>query len=123
MISHIIMYYIICDITLSQVDAAEKDLGMKILPKNAFLSCFNFDFLAALPREELHQFLIGLYGDYIIPSASTQLPRCCASPSSSLVRPTRGSTNTWCPMQRLRVFGYASAIACHRWTRRRRSSK
>jgi hypothetical protein len=27
------------------------------------------NFLAAMPREELHQFLIGLYGEYIIPSA------------------------------------------------------
>ncbi len=63
------MYDIICDITMSQVDEAEKELGMKICPRNAFLSCYNFDFLAALPREELHQFLIRLYGEYIIQSA------------------------------------------------------
>jgi hypothetical protein len=54
---------------LLQVDAAEKALKMKIRPSNAFLSCYKFDFLAAMPREELHQFLIGLYDERIIPSA------------------------------------------------------
>ncbi len=42
---------------------------MKIRPRNALFSSFNFDFLAALPREELHQFLICLYGEYITLSA------------------------------------------------------
>jgi hypothetical protein len=63
------LYDIIYDFTMSQVDDAEKELGMKIRPRNVFFSCYNFDFLAALPREELHQFLIGLYGEYIILSA------------------------------------------------------
>ncbi len=52
-----------------QVQEAEKALKMKIRPRNAFLSCYKLNFLAAMPREELHQFLIGLYGEYIIPSA------------------------------------------------------
>jgi hypothetical protein len=52
-----------------QVQDAEKALKMKICPRNAFLSCYKFNFLAAMPREELHQFLIGLYGEYIIPLA------------------------------------------------------
>jgi hypothetical protein len=43
--------------------------GHKSRLKNAFLSCYIFDFLAALPREELHQSLIGFYGEYIILSA------------------------------------------------------
>ena len=66
-----ISYMISCMISymIVQVEDAEKALKMKIRPRNAFLSCYKFDFLAALPREELHQFLIGLYGGYIIPSA------------------------------------------------------
>ncbi len=54
-----------------QVNDAEKAMKMKLHPKNALLSCYKFDFLAALPREELHQFRIGLYhdGEYIILSA------------------------------------------------------
>ncbi len=61
MISHLISY-----MTL-QVEDAEKALKMKIRPRNAFLSCYKLNFLAAMPREELHQFLIGLYCEYIVP--------------------------------------------------------
>ncbi len=63
---------------LLQVEAAEKALKIKIRPRNAFLSCYKFDFLAAMPREELHHFLIGLYGEYIFSSAFhsiTSVPR------------------------------------------------
>jgi hypothetical protein len=67
----IILYMISCLISdvISQVDEAEKALKMKIRPINAFLKCYNLEFFSALPREELHQFLIGVYGEYIIPSA------------------------------------------------------
>jgi hypothetical protein len=53
------------------MDEAEKALKMKIRPMNAFLKCYNLEFLSALPREELHQFLITLlvYGEHIILSA------------------------------------------------------
>ncbi len=63
MISHLISHMIL------QVQDAEKALKMKSHPRNAFLSCYKLNFLAAMPREELYQFLIGLYGEYIIPSA------------------------------------------------------
>jgi len=88
------MYDILCDITMSQVDEAEKDLGMKIRPRNAFLSCFNFDFLAALPREELHQFLIGLYGEYIIPSAFHSITSVLRKPEFILSTTDKGK-NTY----------------------------
>ena len=45
------------------MEEAEKALKMKIRPRNAFLSCYKLEFLSALPREELHQFLVGLYGE------------------------------------------------------------
>jgi hypothetical protein len=72
-----ILYMISCLISdmISQMDKAEKALKMKIRgiirPMNAFLKCYNLEFWSALPREELHQFLISLlvYGEYIIPSA------------------------------------------------------
>jgi hypothetical protein len=34
-----------------QVQEAEKALKMKIRPRNAFLSCYKLNFLAAMPRE------------------------------------------------------------------------
>ena len=54
---------------ISQVADAEAALKMKIHPVNAFFQCYNFAYLSGLPREELHQFLVGLYGEYIVPSA------------------------------------------------------
>ncbi len=54
---------------ISQVADAEAALKMKISPVNAFFKCYNFAYLSGLPREELHQFLVGLYGEYIVPSA------------------------------------------------------
>jgi hypothetical protein len=73
-----------------QVDEAEKALKMKIRPRNAFLSCYKFDFLAALPREELHQFLIGLYGEYIIPSAFHSITSVLRKPEFILSTSDRG---------------------------------
>ena len=54
---------------ISQVADAEAALKMKIHPVNAFFQCYNFAYLSGLPREELHQFLVCLYGKYIVPSA------------------------------------------------------
>jgi hypothetical protein len=54
---------------ISQVADAEAALKMKIRPSNDFFQCYNFAYLSGLPREELHQFLVGLYGEYIVPSA------------------------------------------------------
>ena len=54
---------------ISQVAEAEAALKMKIRPVNAFFQCYNFAYLSGLPREGLHHFLVGLYGEYIVPSA------------------------------------------------------
>ncbi len=54
---------------ISQVANAEAALKMKIRPVNAFFQCYNFAYLSGLPREELHQFLVGLYGEYIAAQA------------------------------------------------------
>ena len=69
MISYSVMISHLISLFMGQVDDAEKALKMKIRPRNAFFSCYNYAFLAGLPREELHQFLVGLYGEYIVPSA------------------------------------------------------
>ena len=45
------------------------------------------DFLAACPREELHQFLIGLYGDYIIPSTLYEYHKVLRRPDLVTSRP------------------------------------
>ena len=45
------------------------------------------DYLAACPREELHQFLIGLYGDYIVLSTLCESHKVLRSPDSVTSKP------------------------------------
>ena len=73
-----------------QVEDAEKALKMKICPRNVFLSCYKLNFLAAMPREELHQFLIGLYGEYIIPSAFHSIKSVLRKPEFILSTNAKG---------------------------------
>lgn len=47
----------------------ERELKHKLRPHNAFLRAKDADLPAICPREELHQFLIGLYGEYVLPSS------------------------------------------------------
>ena len=42
---------------------------MKIRPANAYFKLNNHKLHSYLPREKLHQFLIGTYGEYLIPSS------------------------------------------------------
>ena len=82
---------------ISQGDEAEnseKALKMKICPMNAFLKCYNLEFLTALPREELHQFLIGVYGEYIILSAFHSIKSVLRKPEFILRTSDKG-VNTY----------------------------
>lgn len=71
--------------------AKEKEIKHKLRPHNAFLHAKDLDLPAVCPREELHQFLIGLYGQYVLPSSLhmyTQVlhaPELYKSPYSQLV--------------------------------------
>jgi hypothetical protein len=63
------MISLIISLMISQAVDAEAALKMEIRPVNAFFQCYTLAYLSGLPREELHQFLVGLYGEYIVPSA------------------------------------------------------
>ena len=52
-----------------QVKAAERAIKHKLRPRNAFFAAQGLDLPSCCPREELHQFLIGLYGEYVIPAS------------------------------------------------------
>jgi len=67
-----------------QVAEAERELKHKLLPRNALFSAYMFDFIASCPREELHQFLIGLYGEHIIPSTFYELKKVLRAPELNL---------------------------------------
>jgi hypothetical protein len=57
------------------------------LVPNAYHRAQNFNWLQAVPREELHQFLIGVYGDYVIPSTLYEYEKVLRRPDLVISRP------------------------------------
>ena len=65
----------------------ERALKHKLLVPNAYHKALDFDFLQAMPREELHQFLIGVYGDYVIPSTLYEIQQILRRPDLVTSKP------------------------------------
>ena len=73
-----------------QLAYEERALKHKLLVPNAYHKALDFDFLqamAAMPREELHQFLIGVYGDYVIPSTLYEIQQVLCRPDLVTSKP------------------------------------
>ena len=60
---------------LTQVLQEQRRLKHKLTPENAYFKAKNFDHIASAPKEELHQFLIGLYGEHILPATLHEFER------------------------------------------------
>ena len=86
---------------------------------NAFYKTLDFDFLQAMPREELHQFLIGVYGNNIIPSTLyevEQVLRDCVNLALSSVSLAQTRCATWSAMRCWVECGLGYGIGCVLWT-------
>jgi hypothetical protein len=46
----------------------ESELRHKLFPPNAWMKVLHFNILTSCPKDELHQWFIGLYGEHIIPA-------------------------------------------------------
>ena len=79
--------YLLC----LQVKEAESTIKHKLQPENAFFKAIDFDHLQACPREELHQFLIGLYGEYILPATFYRYTQILRAPELILSKPVQGN--------------------------------
>jgi hypothetical protein len=53
---------------LFQVDKLVRLLKHKLRPENAYFKAQDFEVILSAPKEELHQVLIGLYGDHLLPA-------------------------------------------------------
>ncbi len=53
-------------VVLPQVKDSESRLRHKLFPPNAWMRVTNFNVLISCPKDELHQWFIGLYGEHII---------------------------------------------------------
>ena len=51
-----------------QVKVAEQRLRHKLFPPNAWMKLTDFNVLTSCPKDELHQWFLGLYGEHIIPA-------------------------------------------------------
>ncbi len=51
-----------------QVKDAEHCLRHKLFPPNAWMKLTDFNVLTSCPKDKLHQWFLGLYGEHIIPA-------------------------------------------------------
>ncbi len=58
-----------------QVKDAELRLRHKLFPPNAWMKLTDFNVLASCPKDELHRWFLGLYGEHIIPAMVSEVPR------------------------------------------------
>jgi hypothetical protein len=56
------------DRCIGRVGDAEKELRHKLSPKNAWLRVRFFELFSSCPKDELHQWYLGLFGEHIIPA-------------------------------------------------------
>ena len=58
----------------------ERKIKHKLRPQNAFGMAKDLDLPASCPREELHQFLIGVYGEYVLPASVYRFTQVLRAP-------------------------------------------
>jgi hypothetical protein len=65
-----------------QVDRLVRELKHKLRPENAYFKASEFEFILSAPKEELHQFLIGLYGDHLLPATMYEIEKALRGPET-----------------------------------------
>ena len=61
-------YKIMTQLFHSQFQKTEAELRHKLFPPNSWMKVLHFNVLTSCPKDELHQWFIGLYGEHIIPA-------------------------------------------------------
>jgi hypothetical protein len=64
------------------VETLVKLLKHKIRPENAYFKAHDFDFILSAPKEELHRFSIGLYGDHLLPATMHEIEKLLRGPDT-----------------------------------------
>jgi len=78
-----------------QVAAAERKLKHKLFPVNVMLEIKHCDVLQAAPKEELHQMLIGFYGEHVIPATFYEIKETLRRPDLVLSRTRDGAVSRY----------------------------
>ena len=75
--------------------AAERKLKHKLYPVNAMLEIEHCDTLQAAQKEELHQMLIGFYGEHVIPATFYEVKETLRRPDLVLSRTRDGAVSRY----------------------------
>jgi hypothetical protein len=70
---------LILNCVYSQVEEEQRRLKHKLNPENAYFKAKDFNHIECAPKEELHQFLVGLYGEHMLPATLHEYERLLRS--------------------------------------------
>ncbi len=59
-----------------------RELKHKLRPENAYFKAKEFEFVLSAPKEELHQFLFGLYGNHLLPATMYEIEKALRVPET-----------------------------------------
>ena len=65
-----------------QVEKLVRLLKHKLRPDNAYFKAEGFDAILSAPKEELHQLLIGLYGEHLLPATMYEIEKTLRNPNT-----------------------------------------
>ena len=97
-------------VTSLQVKEVESRLRHKLFPPNAWMKVTDFNVLTSCPKDELHQWFLGMYVEHIIPAMVhryTQVLRIGCVVSLSRAMMNRADLHL-CYSVRVYVTGYTS---------------
>jgi hypothetical protein len=66
----------------SQVERLVRILKHKLRPDNAYFKAKDFDVILSAPKEELHQLLLGLYGEHLLPATMYEIEKTLRNPNT-----------------------------------------
>jgi hypothetical protein len=98
------------------VETLVRLLKHKIRPENAYFKAHDFDFILSAPKEELHQFFIGLYGSHLLPATMHEIEKLLRDPDT-----IKGFNKDKQPQyiiskKMLKVVWKGCEIVWHQWT-------
>ncbi len=71
----------------------EVELRQKLFPPNSWIKVLHFNVLTSCPKDELHQWFIGLYSEHIIPAIVHRYTKVLVAKTERIRRQSRSETS------------------------------
>jgi len=85
-------------------------LKHKLRPDNAYFKAQGFDAILSAPKEELHQLLIGLYGEHLLPATMYEIEKTLRNPNTIRGFDKNGAPIYIISKQRLKIRNRLSSL-------------